>query len=175
MIQLDGLGFIRTKVEIKILILYILNRLPRPIDITMLAELALCDEGVNYFDFTEALSELIETQNVVKLDDKYMITAKGIANGSEIESSLPYTVRLDADKSTMKLSRILKRSAMIEASHIEKDDGSCLVSLSLSDGIGSLMKLDILAGSREQAEAMEKRFKASAEDLYVKIAGLLAE
>ena len=75
----------------------------------------------------------------------------------------------------MKLSRILKRSAMIEASHTEKDDGSCLVSLSLSDGIGSLMKLDILAGSREQAEAMEKRFKASAEDLYVKIAGLLAE
>ena len=172
---MDSYGFIKSKVEIKILILYILSRLPRPINITTLAELALCDDGVNYFDFTEAVSELVETQNVVLLDDKYLITAKGIANGSEVENSLPYTVRLDADRSTQKLSRILKRNAMVEAGHTVKSDGSCLVTLSLSDSIGSIMKLDLLAASPEQAMSMEKRFKFSAEELYVKIAGMLME
>jgi hypothetical protein len=168
-------GFIHNKVEIKILILYILNRLPRPVDINMLAELVLCDDGINYFDFTEALAELVETQNANKVEDKYLITAKGMANGSEIETSLPYTVRLAADKSTQKLSRVLKRNAMIGAEHNEKSDGSCVVKLSLSDGIGNIMNVEILTGSREQARYMEKKFQKNAEELYVKIADILLE
>jgi hypothetical protein len=172
---LESFGFIKSKVEIKILILYILSRLPRPINITTLAELAMCDDGVNYFDFTEAISELVETQNVVLIDDKYLITAKGIANGSEVENSLPYTVRLAADRSTQQLSRIMKRNAMVETGHSVKDDGSCLVSLSLSDRLGSIMKLELLASGPEQAKSIEQRFKFSAEELYVKIAGMLLE
>ncbi len=175
--NLDGFGvcFIRDKTEIKILILYILNRLPRPVDMPTLAELALCDDGVNYFDFAEALSELVETQNVALIDGKYLITPRGMSNGSEIETTLPYTVRLAVDKSTQKLSRVLKRSAMIEAVHTVKDDGSCVVALSLSDWIGIIMKLEILTGSREQALSMEKKFRSSAEELYIKIAGVLLE
>ena len=170
-----GISFIRDKTDIKILILYILNRLPRPIDIGTLAELALCDDGVNYFDFTDALSELVDTMNVSLIDDKYLITSKGVNNGAEIETSLPYTVRIAADKSTRKLSSVLKRSAMIEAVHTENEDGSCVVNLSLSDGIGNILKVDILTGSREQAQYMEKKFRKNAEELYVKIAGVLLE
>jgi hypothetical protein len=170
-----GISFIHNKTDMKILILYILNRLPRPIDMNTLAELALCDDGVNYFDFAEALSELEETQNVSKIDGKYLITSKGISNGSEIENTLPYTVRLAADRSTRRLSAVLKRSAMIEASHSEKDDGSCVVSLSLADGIGKIMRVELLTGSREQAKHMENKFRKNAEELYVKISGLLLE
>jgi hypothetical protein len=141
----------------------------------MLAELALCDDGVNYFDFTDALYELVDTQNVALVDGKYLITSKGISIGAEVENALPYTVRIAADRSTRKLSSVLKRSAMIEAQHDEKEGGSCVVNLSLSDGIGNIMKLNILTGSREQAEYMKQKFKNSAEELYVKIAGLLLE
>ncbi len=170
-----GIGFIRDKTEIKILILYILNRLPRPVDMATLAELALCDDGVNYFDFADALHELVSTQNVAAIDDKYLITSKGVAIGAEIEDALPYTVRLAVDRSTRKLSSVLRRSAMIEAVHDEKEDGSCVVKLSLADGIGRIMTLEILTGSRKQAEYMEKKFRRNAEELYVKIAGLLLE
>ena len=44
------LGFIHEKLDIKILILYILRRLPGTVDPETLAELCQCDSGVGYFD-----------------------------------------------------------------------------------------------------------------------------
>lgn len=172
---MDNLGFIRDKLDIKILTLYILNRLPCPVDTDTLTELVLCDNGVNYFEFIEALSELMKTGHALAVDGKYAITPKGIRNSEEMESSLPYTVRLKAAEGAVRAARVLSRSAMVKTGHSLREDGSCTVSLSLSDGLGSILKLELLAGSEDQAKAMEKRFSKNAEGLYIRVAGLLLE
>ena len=64
---------------------------------------------------------------------------------------------------------------MIRTSRKEKAEGGFQVSLSLSDGMGEMMHLDILAGSEQQAKEMEKRFRKNAESLYLRIAGILTE
>lgn len=173
---MDNYGFIRQKIDIKILILYILKRLPAPVSQNMLTELTIIDNATNYFDYIECLTELEEKDLIITTEeDKYLITPRGIRTATEMESSLPYTIRMKATSGAERAAKILAREAMIKTSHKEKPEGGFTVSLSLSDGLGEMMHLDILAGSDEQAKEMEQRFRKHAESLYLRIAGILTE
>ena len=71
-------GFIHDKLEIKFLILYITARVIEPIPFDTVWDLAMCDEGVDYFDFAECLSDLVRTEHLtLSADGLYAITDKG--------------------------------------------------------------------------------------------------
>lgn len=53
-----GPGFIRDKLEIKFLILYITARVIEPIPFDTVLDLTMCDDGIDYFDFSECLRHL---------------------------------------------------------------------------------------------------------------------
>ena len=48
-------GFIRNPLDVRLLILYILDHLILPVTMAELTDLALCDDGVDYFQFATAL------------------------------------------------------------------------------------------------------------------------
>ena len=171
----ERFGFIHDKLDIKILILYILQRIPEPISIDILAEQTLCDDGICYFDFAECVAELKKTGHIVETDDKFLITEKGRRNGKITETGLPYSVRLKVDKSVAKLLKVLKRNSAITTSRTQKGRGSYLVTLTISDGIGQIFTADVLAGSEEQAEKLEKSFRAKAELAYKNFMDTLTE
>ena len=51
-------GFIQTKMDFKLLVLYILAHAAAPITFWQLLDLALCDSGVDYFTLTEVVEHL---------------------------------------------------------------------------------------------------------------------
>ena len=76
----------------------------------------MCDDGIDFFDFSECLSNLVESQHLTLSDDGlYAITEKGLHNGAICESSLPYSVRLRADKNITIFNQKLKRRAQIQS------------------------------------------------------------
>lgn len=170
---MNNFGFIHEKLEVKILILFILNRLPEPVDKDALAVLTLCDNGINYFDFAEALGELVATGHVYERDGKYLITDKGVRNVTEIEGSVPYSVRVKAEKETQRLSKELMRGAMIKTRHEARSTGGFTVSLALSDGIDNIVNMELLAGSEKQAETIEQNFRKNAEHIYSAVVSIL--
>jgi hypothetical protein len=170
---MEQFGFIHNKLEVKILILFILNRLPEPVTKEALAELTLCDNGITYFDFTDALGELVASGHICETDGRYIITDKGSRNVLEVEASVPYSVRLKAERNTQKLSRELMRNTMIKTSHEERSTGGVTVSLSLSDGIDNIAKMELLAGNEKQAQIIEKNFKKNAEHIYNALINIL--
>ena len=95
---MDRLGFIHEKLDIKILILFILRRLPGTVDRDTLSDFTQCDGGVGYFDFSDCLSELVDTGLVTESPEGYRITEKGAQAGETVESSLPFSVRKKAEK-----------------------------------------------------------------------------
>lgn len=171
---MDRLGFIHEKLDIKILILFILRRLPDAVDPDTLAELALCDDGISYFDYSDCLAELVETGHIDDKDNQYKITEKGDRNGSIIESSLPYSVRKKAEKQVAKVAAKMRRNSMIKTEHNTSSEGVCTVELGLSDDYGEIISMRMLVSGEEQAIQMEENFRAKAEQLYGQIVELIS-
>lgn len=172
---MDRFGFIREELDIKILILFVLNRLPGSVSLETLAELVLVDDGFDYFEFTQCLSELVKTGHVSQSEDGYRATKLGEEHGNTVESSLPYSVRSKAERKVRPLIAKMKRDEQIFTGHETLENGGSRVSLSLSDGIGSIIKLKLLASGETQAELIEKNFRQDAENIYLKIIALLTE
>ena len=166
-------GFIHEKTEIKILILFILRRLPGPVTFDMLTELAMCDDGIGYFDYAECVEELLQTEHIWVKDDKYAITAKGVRNGSITESSLPFTVRQQAEKATAAARAAHNRDSMIKTSHYLAPEGGCHVDLTLSDGVGDIVRMELFTANEQQADELEKGFREKAESIYHALIDLL--
>ena len=57
-------GFIQDKLEIKFLILYLAARVIEPVPFDTLLDLTLCDDAVDYFDFSECLADLVKTEHL---------------------------------------------------------------------------------------------------------------
>jgi hypothetical protein len=168
-------GFIHDKFEIKILLLFILRRLPEPVTFEMLSELALIDEGISYFDFAECVTELQETGHIETDGHTYFITEKGVKNSEITENSLPFTVRLKAEKNAADARLALSRNSHISAGRTILRKGGYSVELSLSDGVGDILSMRLYAASQEQAIALENGFTKKAESIYNAIIRLILD
>lgn len=170
----ERFGFIHEKLDIKILILFILRRLPGSVSRETLQDLVQCDGGISYFDFSDCLSELAENKLVIEDEDGYAISEKGAFNCEQVESSLPYSVRKKAEKLLAPEAERLRRLAMLTAKH-EVNDGECKVTLAMSDGKGEIISMDFLCSGEEQAKRIEHNFKHNAEEIYGRIIAMLDE
>ena len=168
-------GFIHERIEIKLLILYILRQLPSEIDPEALSELVLIDGGIGYFDYKDCLAELIRSAQVEETEDGCRVTAKGAQNCEVLESSLPYSVRAKARRAMHPVIEEMRRRALILANHEPGPDGGVLVYLSMSDGVGSVFDLKLLAADEAQAKRMERNFKRGAEAYYQRFVAALSE
>ena len=169
-----GNGFIRDKLEIKFLILYIASRVSEPLTMAELQGLTMCDGGIDYFAFSECLNELVKTEHLTMTEeDCYAITAKGIRNSNICETSLPYSVRMRADKEIEACNKELLRRAQARSCVIERDNGTYTVELSLSDDMGKLMHLEAMVATRAMADDLAGRFRKNPEKIYTDVISAL--
>lgn len=168
-------GFIHDKLDIKVLLLYLMSRVAAPIDFATLTELSLCDDGIDYFDYAECVAELVTSEHLQLIDKCYSITEKGERNGSICESSLPYTVRIKCDKALGKLNAILRRNAQVRVEIEPRDDACYTLRLILDDETDNMMTLELLTVSEQQAKKLGERFRERPELTYNGILELLTQ
>ena len=171
---MEQLGTLHDKLDIKILILFVMNQLPAPVDAQMLYDEVFCDAGIGYFDYADCLAGLVDTAQIQKESGKYRISEKGSRNVEQVGSSLPYTVRKKATRTTAPIAEKLARFSMITAEHTTTETG-CTVHLAVSDGVGDILSINLLTSGETQAEEMERNFRSNAEGLYHAIVRLLSE
>lgn len=172
---MNNFGFIHDELDIQILILYILEKLPSPIEHYKLSDLVLFDGGFTWFDYSQCLAKLIRTEHVTDEDGRYVITDKGRRNVNAVASSLPYTVRAKADRLCAPVAAAMLRSSMIETDAAPDDQGGQSVSLRMSDGMGEIISLRLAVPEEKTAAQIQKRFKDHAEEIYNQIITLLTE
>lgn len=162
-----SVGFIRDKLEIKFLILYIAAGVSEPIPLTELQELTMIDDGINYFSFAECLADLVKTEHLQETEDGlYCVTPKGLRNSEICQSSLPYSVRLRADKKVAIYKRNLLRQNQVQSHVVPRDNGTFTVQLSLHDDVDSVMELELMVASEDMAKDLAARFKKNPEKMY---------
>ena len=171
---MDHWGFIHEELDIKILILFVLRRLPGVVDPNELSDLCRsCDEGFDYFEYSDCLADLIDNGLIAENEDGFSISEKGAKNVEIVENDIPYSVRSRAEKLLKPLRDRLRRESMIKTSHVNEKNG-CFVRLSMSDGEGDVINLRLLCGGEEQAKTMEKNFRKNAEAFYQQFIELLS-
>ena len=169
------IGFIHDKLDIKFLILYFMARVAAPIDFPTLTELTVCDDGIGYFEFAEAVSDLVESGHLTLEDGLYSITEKGRENGAACESSLPYSVRMHCDENLVKVNEALRREAQVRSQVSENQDGTCTLKLDFNDETTPLLHLELLVPERKQADTMAQCFQDEPTDFYRQIIQLLTQ
>ena len=171
-----GHGFIHDKLEIKFLILYITARVIEPIPFEVVLDLTLCDDAIDYFDFSECLNDLVKTGHLTLSEEGlYAITEKGLKNSQICESSLPYSVRLRCGKNLADCNRRLRRKNQVQSSYQKRENGTYTVRFFLSDDMGSIMDLQLMATREDMARALRERFLKDPEKIYGQIMQLLLQ
>lgn len=169
-------GFIQDKLEIKFLILYIAARVVEPVPFDTVLDLTLCDDAIDYFDFSECLRDLVDTGHLtLSPDGLYSITEKGMRNSKICESSLAYSVRLRCDKNLEAWNRKLRRQKQVRASQDQRPNGTYTAKLSLEDDMGQLLDLKLMVPRQDMAKAVCQRFQESPEQLYSAILSFLLQ
>lgn len=171
-----GPGFVQDKLEIKFLILYIAARVIEPVPFDTVWDLTLCDDAIDYFDFSECLRDLVDTGHLTLSEDGlYAITEKGLRNSKICESSLAYSVRLRCDKNVEEWNRKLRRKNQVRASYEQRPNGTFTVKLSFEDDMGELLNLRLMTPREDMAKAVTTRFQKAPEKLYNSLLSLLLQ
>lgn len=159
-------GFIRDMLDVKVLILYVMNQAEKPLTIQNIYELCYQDDRLTYFDVCEAVPQLVSTGHIEEQEGGlYAITEKGRENVEITGDSVAFTVRERARAAVETFNRESTRSGHVRTEILERD-GVCLALLELHDDVGKLMSMELTAPSRKQARKLTAAFHRSAEQIY---------
>ena len=84
-------------------------------------------------------------------------------------------MRLQVERNIIQYNQRLRRNALVTASTTPREKGGYTLTLSLSDELDNVMRLELLVTKEDIAKELEKRFKKNAEGIYSKIIHLLYE
>ena len=168
-------GFIRSKNEIKYLILYIAERLIAPVPFEVMQELTMCDPAIDFFEFSECLSYLVRTEHLIcSKEDLYSITEKGILNGRATADEIPYSVRMHVEELIQAHNQKLKRARQVQSSIKKLGNGTYDVELRFNDDYGlPLWRIELAVPDGKRAQDLQERFEANPEKMYMDIVTLL--
>lgn len=170
-----SIGFIQDDLDLKLLVLYIMDRAAGPITFLQLFDLALCDAGVDYFSLSQAVEHMVSTGQLSMEENRYAITDKGRRNSQICEGSLPPSVRKRCDETLIKVNEALRQEAQVRAQVMEREDGTATLCLTLEDNASPLLHVALLTSKAEQAERWAAAFKKDPSALYMGIMKLLEE
>ena len=160
-------GYLHKKLDVKLLILFILARVDTPMPAQDLYEVAYQDESLNYFTFQECLPELV-TSGHLKVDEqnRYTITELGRQQGAQVEDSLAVPVVNKVSLAIDELRIRLRRAHNVTAEAEQDENGAHYAVLRYRDDGRLLMTLSLLAPDERVARSMAENLLRGADALY---------
>ena len=161
-------GGLRTKNEIRILICYLLSSVKAPLSKEDILNIVQDNGFANYFEVTDALSELAEHGNIIVSGEKKELctasdTAKLIAK--QLDTALPHSVR---DKAVAAAITLLAKAKREQENSVEilRDERGYQVRCHISGGNLELMSFTLHVPDKFQANMVKEQFHNSPETVY---------
>ncbi len=170
-------GGLREKADIKLLICYLLKKLDAPVSRSKINEILQDNYIANYFVINEAVSELVKNGRLIceleNGEEVLTITQQAIFDVSQIEKSLPRSIREKAVNSAFRIFARDRAEREIKAEVTALDHGYH-VSFTLEDVGTELLKLTVYVSDSSQIELVKKNFYNNAASIYSDIISSLA-
>lgn len=161
-------GGLRTKNEIRILICYLLASVNAPLSKDDILSIIQDNGLANYFEVTDALSELVEHGNVMtsgENNELCTVSDKARMIAKQLDSALPPAVREKAVAAAINLLAKAKRERENKV-EIAKDERGYNVTCHISGGDMDLMNFTLHVPDLYQAQMVKKHFHDSPETVY---------
>ena len=166
-------GFINDMLDVKLLILYVTDKLLYPVDTQALYELCLQDDKLSYFDVMQALPQMVETGHLSETEGLYVITEKGRETAAITKDSLAFPVQQRASRAIERFNREIRRESFTRTEILEQPNGEALAVMHLDDELGNLITIEYTCPSPRQAAFLTKSFPGKADQIYQMITEIL--
>lgn len=168
-----------TIAENKVLILYILDTIDKPVTNEALFELVLSIQDINYFYFQQFILDLLENKYITKVKEDehsetvYKLTSSGKQTLELTKDMIPGIIKLKIDNTIKgELGEIEEEVSIVsEFAPGNKDD--FIVTCKIVENNRTIFEVSISAASREQAKFISDNWKEKAIDIYPKMINLL--
>ena len=167
-----------TLAENKVLILYILNKIDRPISNDELFQLVLSIEEMNYFYFQQFLLDLLENKYIETYQEEhseqiYRLTTRGRETLELTKDLIPGIIKLKIDHTIKGELEEIEEKISIVSEFVPKSEKDFTVTCKLIERNKTIFEVATFASSREQAKAISDNWKEHAVTIYPKIIQLL--
>lgn len=169
-----------TLAENKALILYLLDKVNKPMENTAFYKLVLTFENMNYFYFQQFLLDLIDNKYILKgVSDKnetiYELTREGKQAIALVQDLIPGFTRFQIDNNFKEDLRSIEDECSITADFIPESENCYTVVCKVTENGKVTFETKTFAGSREQAKAIVDNWKKNAAKIYPKMLKLLTK
>lgn len=158
------LGGLTSNTEIRILLCYLIKN-TAPVTRDALQGALLQEELVNYFEFVDALNELILQQLATLAADGYHITDKGGVVADTLAEDLPRSVRDRAVRAIIRIQGWIHKAAQNRAV-ITPAGEDYEIRCSIAEMGKTIFELKLLMPDAMTAEEVKNRFIACGSDIY---------
>lgn len=180
--------------EIKIFILYLLDKIGYPLDYPSIGSIMMQDGIVNFFDFAQCFFALVDAGHIREISDGqeavkadadadndeaeatpavlYEVTETGKQVARVLSSNLMVSVREKSYRSALRHLSFAKKGAYVDHTYRPDGDGF-LVTCSIKDKNGVLLDLTVRADSEYQVRRMRDNFSDRPEVVFRGVVALL--
>lgn len=168
-----------TLAENKVLILYIIDKVGKPISGDSLLNLVLKSTDMNYFYFQQFLLDLLEKKYITNINKDnsilYDITDSGRETLKLTQDIVPGILKLKVDSNFKDELDTFENEHSIIAEYIPTSENDYTVDCKIIDNNDTIFELKTFAGSREQAKQIADTWKNNADKMYPKIMNILTK
>ena len=169
MTQDVGIGGVRTRLGIRVLLCYILKNVGSEVSRTAFSEILRSSELVNFFEINPALDSLYENglvELIEKEDDDYFrITPAGESVAEKLQTDISITAR---EKALSVAFRVVTRERLKGSVDykIDKTENGYYVTLTVYDGDELMLDTKIFSADYMQAQLVGENFIRNPNKLY---------
>lgn len=169
-------GGLTDSYEVTVLVCYILDQTHQPLTVGQLQEAVLKDGLANYFEFAQAFGHLQQEGHIVKQTGKegqewFILTPKGAEAARVFYDSLPVTVRQMAVEAA-RIALLRQRREKEILTEIEKTADGYKLTIRMTDIGSDLLSVSMFLPTKEECEAVQKRFRSDPAYIYQSILAL---
>lgn len=168
-----------TLAENKILILYLLSIIKRPVSNDKLYRLVLSIQDMNYFYFQQFLLDLENNEYIINYqkenDILYEITEKGKSTLELTIDVLPGIIKLKVDENIKGELQEIKNESAVRAEFIPLSEKEFIVKCKIIENSITIFEIQAFANSRDQAIKIVQNWEANAGTIYPKVLQMLNE
>lgn len=166
-----------TLAENKVLILYILDIVNKPITNDALYSIVTSAIDLNYFYFQQFLLDLMEAKYVAcytkETQDVYKLTESGKNTLDLTLDILPGIIKLKVDTNLKSNMEMFDNAQAVVSEYIPKSENEYEVQCKIVENNEIIFEIKTCAYSREQAQYIVDNWKKNANKLYPQLIGLL--